>query len=244
MAFAAAVRDRLVVANPATGVSLPKQRRREVAMTIPTTEQVKAALDVAPREFRLFVALCAFAGLRLGEAAGLQVGDVDFLRRRLCVRRQVQGQVRTKAQVLAPKAGSERDVAIPESLAEFVAQHVSTVGVHGEEGWLFSSGSHLVNRNHASHQWRTIREKVGLEEFTLHDLRHFCASALIAAGCDVVTVQRALGHSSATITLNTYSHLWPTAEDRTRTAATDLMRQVLDVPPDDCAADWRLTTTR
>jgi len=42
---------------------------------------------------------------------------------------------------------------------------------------------------------------------------------------DVVTVQRALGHSSATTTLNTYSHLWPTAEDRTRAAAADLMVQ-------------------
>jgi integrase len=64
-----------------------------------------------------------------------------------------------------------------------------------------------------------------MDEFTLHDLRHFYASGLIAAGCDVVTVQRALGHASATITLNTYSHLWPTAEDRTRSAAADLMSQ-------------------
>jgi integrase len=54
-------------------------------------------------------------------------------------------------------------------------------------------------------------------------LRHFYASGLIASGCDVVTVQRALGHSSATVTLNVYSHLWPTAEDRTRAAAGDLM---------------------
>lgn len=58
---------------------------------------------------------------------------------------------------------------------------------------------------------------------TLHDLRHSCASGLIAAGCDVVTVQRALGHSSASITLDVYSHLWPTAEDRTRAAASRLM---------------------
>jgi integrase len=55
-----------------------------------------------------------------------------------------------------------------------------------------------------------------------HDLRHFYASGLIASGCDVVTVQRALGHASATTTLNTYSHLWPTAEDRTRRAAEEL----------------------
>jgi integrase len=64
----------------------------------------------------------------------------------------------------------------------------------------------------------------------LHDLRHFYAFGRIVAGCDVVTVQRALGHSSATTTLNTYSHLWPTAEDRTRKAATELMRQAMKPP--------------
>ena len=45
---------------------------------------------------------------------------------------------------------------------------------------------------------------------------------VIADGCDVVTVQHALGHSSASITLNVYSHLWPKAEDRTRAAAANL----------------------
>jgi len=53
--------------------------------------------------------------------------------------------------------------------------------------------------------------------------RHFYASGLIAAGCDVVTVQRSLGHAKATTTLNTYAHLWPTAEDRTRKAAESIM---------------------
>jgi len=61
-----------------------------------------------------------------------------------------------------------------------------------------------------------------MEGFTLHDLRHFYASGLIAAGCDVVTVQHALGHATPTITLDTYSHLWPKAEDRTRAAAASL----------------------
>lgn len=59
----------------------------------------------------------------------------------------------------------------------------------------------------------------GIESMRLHDLRHVSASGVIAAGCVVVTVQRALGHTSATVTLSTYSHLWPTAEDRTRMAA-------------------------
>jgi len=113
-----------------------------------------------------------------------------------------------------------------------VTRHINEVGTFDDERWLFKSGSHLLTRNGAGHQWRQIREGIGMEEFTLHDLRHFYASALIASGCDVVTVQRALGHASATITLNTYSHLWPTAEDRTRSAVSDLMRDVLQPPPD------------
>lgn len=66
-----------------------------------------------------------------------------------------------------------------------------------------------------------------MRSFTLHDLRHFYASGLIAAGCDVVTVQRALGHAKATTTLNTYAQLWPTAEDRTRKAAARIIAGVL-----------------
>ena len=68
------------------------------------------------------------------------------------------------------------------------------------------------------------------DSLTLHDLRHWFASGLIADGCDVVTVQRALGHSSADITLKVYAHLWPTAADKTRAAATSMMRSVLADP--------------
>jgi integrase len=47
-------------------------------------------------------------------------------------------------------------------------------------------------------------------------LRHYCATLLIFAGASVKTVQVALGHSSPTITLNTYVGLWPEQIDRTR----------------------------
>ncbi len=53
---------------------------------------------------------------------------------------------------------------------------------------------------------------------TFHDLRHHYASALIAAGCSIKAVQEALGHANASETLDTYSHLWPTDEDRIKDA--------------------------
>jgi integrase len=76
--------------------------------------------------------------------------------------------------------------------------------------------------------WRKRTTAAGLGGFRLHDLRLFFASGLIASGCDVVTVQRALGHASTTTTLNTYGHLWPDAEDRTRAATEGLMAASLD----------------
>jgi len=222
--FRAAVRDKVIREAPSDGVALPKLAKAEVAMMIPTPEQVAAArLGCPDSAFVGFIAVCAYAGLRLGEAAGLQVGDVDFLRREIRVRRQVQGQTQAGTKVVPPKAGSARTVYIDDQLVELLSKHVRDVGAWGDHGerWLFGRGT-LLNRNSAGHLWRQTRKPLGMDAFTLHDLRHFYASGLIAAGCDVVTVQHALEHSSPTITLNTYSHLWSKAEDRTRTAATSL----------------------
>lgn len=94
--------------------------------------------------------------------------------------------------------------------------------------WLFTGeGQNPPHQNTIGHRWRTTLAGAGLEGLKFHDLRHFYASGLIASGCDVVTVQRSLGHSSATTTLNTYSHLWPTAEDRTRAAAAAMIAEAM-----------------
>jgi integrase len=226
MAFLAAVKARVIRQDPTAGITPPRVPKAETKMNVPTSEQVGRALSAAG-EFRAFIAVCAFAGLRLGEAAGLQLGDVDFLRRTLSVRRQIQGQVNARAVEVDPKYESARTVYLPDALMKELAAHVGRLPPMGAEGWLFTNGPYVWNRNSAGNQWRRLRETVGMEEFTLHDLRHYYASGLIAAGCDVVTVQHALGHSAPTITLNIYSHLWPKAEDRTRKAAEELMKTAM-----------------
>jgi integrase len=62
---------------------------------------------------------------------------------------------------------------------------------------------------------------------TFHTLRHTYASALIAGGADVVKVQRALGHATATVTLTTYAHLWPDSEDATRAISARFAESIL-----------------
>ncbi len=233
MAFQAAVRDRVIQQDPCTSVTLPSARRQEAAMGLPEATEVARVLALLEgRPFGTFVALCAFAGLRLGEAAGLQVADIDFLRRTLTVSRQVQGATSTTTEIVPPKHGSERVLHIPAELSDLVAAHVGQLGTWGSEQWLFGTGADVrLNRNSAGNLWRSVRARADLaDSLTLHDLRHWFASGLIADGCDVVTVQRALGHSSADITLKVYAHLWPTAADKTRAAATSMMRSVLADP--------------
>jgi len=93
-------------------------------MVLPAASQVRALLDAVPPRWRAYVAVCAFAGLRLGEASALRVADVDFLRRTITVARQVQGYG-TAAEVRAPKYGSERTVYAAPGLTEILAAHVA-----------------------------------------------------------------------------------------------------------------------
>ena len=237
--FRAAVADRVIAADPTVGVALPRRRKVEAAMRIPTVEQVGRLLAHADSNrvstrhgFRAYVALCAFAGLRKGEAAGVQVGDIDFALRRLTVSRQLQRDGSTFVARL-PKYGSERVVHLPDELVEMLrsARRASSCprSRRRTPGSSRSATGRCTTTTSTGGGGRRVTS-AGLPHVRLHDLRHFYASGLIAAGCDVVTVQRALGHSSATTTLNTYSHLWPTAEDRTRAAASSLMRDALEPP--------------
>lgn len=109
-------------------------------------------------------------------------------------------------------------------LSEHVRQHTPA---GAPSRWLFHERGKPWHDNLVDYRWRSTRTDAGLTN-KLHDLRHYFASGLIAAGCDVVTVQRAMGHASATTTLSTYAHLWPTAEDKTRAAASEMAAAVLD----------------
>ena len=221
--FRAAHRDKVIGSDPTTGIALPRKRRAEVAMTIPSPADVGTILAAAEVWFRPMIGLCAFAGLRLGEAAAIKLEDIDFLRRTLTVTRQVQ-RVPGGIEIRPPSTARSGWCTCPTPWCRCSPEHVRTIGVR-PAGWLFvGTGDGPPHKDQVSYWWRKTLTASGLSGVKLHDLRHFYASGLIAHGCDVVTVQRALGHSSATTTLHTYSHLWPTAEDRTRKASEAMMK--------------------
>jgi integrase len=207
--FAAAVDDRILAASPCHRIRLPRDDRPEVVA--PTVEQITALAGAVSPRYRALVVLLAGSGLRIGEALGLNVSDVDFLRRTVKVERQRLPSGR----VGPPKTlKSARTVPLGQVVIDELAAHLAA---YPSEGPLFAlaTGKPLAYRT-----WRAIwtgAGKASALDVDTHQLRHFYASALIAGGASVKVVQTRLGHASAVITLNTYGHLWPGDDDLTRT---------------------------
>jgi integrase len=216
----AAVRDRRIAASPCEGTRLPKSDRRHVE-PLPT-EAVRELEAAVPARFRAMVTLGAGTGLRQGEAFGLSVDRVDFLRRTLTVDRQLITLAGREPYLAPPKTqASVRVIPLPQVVVDALAGHLAAFPA-GEDGFVFTSveGRPLRRQHFSARVWRpAVAACDSVPAGTrFHDLRHYYASLLIRHGESVKTVQARLGHASAAETLDTYSHLWPDSDDRTREA--------------------------
>jgi integrase len=225
--LSAAVQDRLIGRDPGR-VTLPKMRRVQVVPL--TVDQVDALARGMPPRYRALVIVGAATGLRQGELFGLRVSDVDFLRRLVTVERQVQPAAGGGVMVGPLKnRASYRTVPVGEVVTEAAAGHLAKFPAN-PEGYIFTDevGKPLSRNKFNASVWVYARKAACLPKAGMHDLRHFYASALIRGGLNPKVVAIRLGHANASMTLNTYSHLWPDDEDRTRQAIDDVFQA--DVP--------------
>ncbi|MFC5141027.1 tyrosine-type recombinase/integrase [Actinomycetospora rhizophila] len=229
--YKAAIRDRLVSSSPCEGTRLPKKLPREIVPL--TTETVEALISAAPPRLRALVVLGAGTGMRQGECFGLALDRIDFLRRTLRVDQQLV-LMPGKATFLAPPktSASHRTIPLPQVVVEELAEHVRRFPSSHPDGLVFTVGNGSgLRRTAFSRVWRPMVAAAGAPVGTgFHDLRHYFASLLIRHGESVKTVQSRLGHATAAETLDTYSHLWPDSDDRTREAVDTVLRRPA-VPP-------------
>jgi integrase len=198
-----AVRDRRLLSNPAAGVRLP--RGESPTKRFLSADQV-AALAKAAEKDRVLVLVLAYCGLRFGEAAALQVADLDPLRRRIRVERSVtdvDGQMVTTT----PKTHMRREVPLPRFLAQELAAHVAG---RSADDLVFTSpqGGILRLNNFRRRSFDRAAAAIGLPWLTPHMLRHTAASLAVSAGANVKAVQQMLGHGSAAMTLDVYAGLF------------------------------------
>lgn len=204
--FSYAEKVGVVMANPVRVLTRPAYNRRQPKFL--TEEELLKFLQVANLDwYREFWYLACTTGMRRGELCGLQWPDIDLEMSRIYVNRQIV-KIGGKTSIAEPKTqSSRRTVPILPSIAAMLRERKRF------NEWVFTNaeGTGYVDPGYiAGDYFKRLWAKTGIEKsIRFHDLRHTAASIWLKNNVHPKIVQVLLGHSTISITLDTYSHLLP-----------------------------------
>jgi len=231
MALGQALRWNLVSRNVAMLVDPPRIEKYEIQPITPEQARVFLLAIQGHRMEALFTVALSL-GLRRGEALGLRWQDIDFGGRTLRINASLQ-RIQGKLVLCEPKTKTSRRVLnMPESLVAKLREHRTRqleekllAGSNWvESGLVFTSAIGTpVDPRHVKRHLDPLLKKAELPHYRVHDLRHFCASLLLAQGVPLKVVSEILGHSQISITADLYIHVLPSM----RKEAIDLMDSIL-----------------
>lgn len=222
-----AQKDGLVGRNVAALADSPVVESEQVTTLTPDEAATfLAAVDGHRLEALYRVALGI--GLRRGESLGLRWKDVDLDERQLHVVYALQ-RVDGRLQMVPPKTRrSRRTISLPVVVTDALRDHkLRQMEERLLAGGRWSNQHDLVftttigtplDPDYVSKEFARQLERAGLRHVRFHDLRHSCASLLLAQGVPMRVVMEVLGHSTITLTANTYSHVLPSLLDDAATA--------------------------
>ena len=226
-----AVKWDLVPRNVIAAVPVPRIERHEVRAMTP--DEARRFLDaIRGNRLEALYTVALALGLRQGEALGLHWADVDLDTGTLRVRWSLQRIAKT-LQLVAPKTEhSKRTITIPPPAVAALRAHrvrqmeerLRAGAAWQDTGLVFTTpiGTPLDKAN-LGKRFKAVLKQVGLPSMRFHDLRHCCASLLLAQNVHPKVVQEILGHSQISMTLDLYSHVLPAA----KSDAADLMGRLL-----------------
>ena len=204
--------------NVASIISPPKVEKEEI--DILNDEEVSEALSKLKGHALSSIASVGLAtGMRRGELLALRWSDCDLDSATMRIERSLEETKEGGLRFKVPKTKcSRRTISLPPSAVTVLREHrlkqlelrlTLGLGRPGPVALVFCNqdGSPMSPDN-LSRDWGRACKSLGLPKVMFHSLRHTHVSALIASGVDVVTISRRIGHSSPTVTLNTYGHLF------------------------------------
>lgn len=211
-----AVRRRMISSNPMSLLE-PSERPRQgrKRLRVLSADEIDRLLAAADVQSRVLLEVALFGGLRASELGALVWSDRDLDAGLVRVRYQL-GRDGDRVALKSPAAS--RDVHLAPSLARSLAAHRLRSRWSAEDDPVFTSPSGAALGYHALIRCSVIpaAKRAGLPGVTLHVLRHTYASLLIAMGANVKWVQGQLGHTNASMTLDTYAALWDQADQAER----------------------------
>jgi integrase len=214
-ALVTAERWGMVTRNVAKLVEPPRVPRHEIAPLTP--EQARRLIEAAEDDrHRALYVTALDTGLRQGELLGLRWEDVDLDGGRLRVRHSLANVGGTRT-LLEPKTErSRRFVMLPDSVVAALRGHRTRQRMERlVAGTRWVDSGHVFTTMHGTpyhaatvtRAYQAALDRAGLPRSRFHDLRHAAATFLLAQGMTLEDVKQLLGHSSITLTSNTYGHV-------------------------------------
>ena len=242
-AFKQAVKRRIIASNPCQQADRPK--------SVPfigsyyNAEELKELLSCIENDpIRLVVELAAYYGLRRSEVLGLKWSAVDFVAKSVCMRHKIleqeteSGLVLKGYDVMKTKSSYRTLPLIPhveeELLAERARQEEMRTVMRGSyskeytEYICVDALGRLITPQYVSNHFQVILKENGLRKIRFHDLRHTCASLLLANNIPMKMIQDWLGHSDMATTANIYSHI----DSTSKLASANAIGEVLGDEPE------------
>ncbi|MHB2028293.1 MAG: site-specific integrase [Acidimicrobiales bacterium] len=211
------VRWGLISTNPAINASPPRLVKADLSP--PDVDQVGHLLQRASiddPDLGRFLHVAASTGARRGEICALHWTNLDLSRQTLTIEHsiiEVPGGLKekdTKTHANRRIALDERTIEVFEDLRRAAIERATRTGLTiDENSYIFShepNGAIPWNPSNVTRRFQVLRHSLGYDNMRLHDLRHFTATRLMAAGVPVRTVSGRLGHANPSTTLSVYSH--------------------------------------
>jgi integrase len=199
--------------NPATRLNLERQQRREMHFLTESEVALLASKMRGPM-YETLVLFAAWTGMRAGEIEALRVKRVNLTTAKVDVAESLGEADDGTLRIGPTKTYQRRTVPLTPFLAERLGPMVAGKGA---EDFVFTApgGGPVRHHNFYARAFKPGVITAGLDgSVRFHDLRHTCAAWLIDSGAHVRAIMEWLGHSSPTVTLGTYGHLFPSLSEK------------------------------
>ncbi len=214
MMFEDAVENDIILKSPVTKAVNCTQGKESSEKNALTVEEQRIFLEFAKKSsYYLQYAFILQTGIRVGELIGLKWSDVDFERKILCISRttnQINGEWVTGT----PKSrAGTREIPLTDEAVKILKEEkkrhgrISVIPMQFHDFVFVSKNGKSIDNSSYNAALRKISAKAGIEQISIHTLRHTFATRCIEAGMQPKTLQTILGHSKIDVTMNIYVHV-------------------------------------
>lgn len=214
-AFKYAQNKGYIIQNPMFDIIRPKSFKKKKEIRALEIEEQQRLTDyllnipIQEEPNKNAFLLQMYMGLRIGEALALRTSDIDLHKNVINISKTLTTDKDRKiimGDTTKTYAG-QRQIPIPESLLDTVKSQMILAENHKDKLLFVDKNNYYLAPRNANTLLQKITKKLGIENVSSHSLRHTYGTRCIESGMRAVTVQRLMGHTDISITLNTYTSI-------------------------------------